>query len=38
MRGCKLLFAWLEIHNEELAANWQTLSDDGTYFKIAPLQ
>jgi len=34
----KLLVAWIEIHKDELEANWQTLSDDGTYFKIAPLK
>ena len=34
----KLLLAWIEIHKEELEANWQMLSEDGTFFKIAPLQ
>ena len=33
----KLVEAWIEIHKDELEANWITLNDDGTYFKISPL-
>jgi len=34
----KLLVAWVEIHKDELEANWQLLSEDGTFFKIEPLK
>ena len=34
----KLLFAWIEIHNEELHANWQLLMDGEPIFKIEPLK
>ena len=34
----KLIEAWITIHNDELRANWQLLSDGDGYFKIAPLQ
>ena len=34
----KLLQAWIEIHKEELEANWQLLLEDGTFFKIKPLK
>jgi hypothetical protein len=30
--------AWIKIHREELFANWKLLSEEGTYFKIAPLR
>jgi hypothetical protein len=34
----KLLLAWIEIHMEELQANWQLLLDGETTFKIEPLK
>jgi hypothetical protein len=34
----KLLNAWLEIHQEELQANWHLLENGEQFFKIAPLQ
>ncbi|MCL2500247.1 MAG: DUF4160 domain-containing protein [Defluviitaleaceae bacterium] len=34
----KLLLAWLEIHYEELVANWELLSGGETSFKIDPLK
>lgn len=34
----KLLLAWVELHKEELEANWQLLSENEPAFKIAPLQ
>jgi hypothetical protein len=33
----KLLLAWMEIHKDELAANWELLSNKDSHFKIAPL-
>ena len=34
----KLLLAWMAIHEEELNANWQLLSQGDGYFKIEPLR
>ena len=34
----KLLLAWLEIHKEDLEANWTLLSNDEQYFRIDPLR
>ena len=34
----KLVEAWMEIHKEDLAANWQLLSEGQKFFKIPPLQ
>lgn len=34
----KLLLAWIEIHQEELFANWNMLINDGDFFKIEPLK
>lgn len=34
----KLLLAWMEIHKEELEANWKLLSDNEPAFKIDPLK
>ncbi len=34
----KLLLAWMEIHKEELAANWKILSEGEQFFKIEPLK
>lgn len=34
----KLIDAWMEIHKEDLYANWQLLSEGQKFFKIPPLQ
>lgn len=34
----KLLLAWIEIHKEDLSANWKLLSAGDGYFKIDPLK
>ena len=34
----KLVEAWVEIHKEELAANWKLLDEGEQYFKIEPLK
>ena len=34
----KLLEAWMEIHHEDLEANWKLLSEGRGYFKIDPLR
>ena len=34
----KLLDAWIEIHREDLLANWKLLSAGDGYFKIEPLR
>ena len=34
----KLLLAWMAIHEDELLANWNLLSDGEGYFKIEPLR
>ena len=34
----KLLVAWIEIHREDLYANWKLLSAGDGYFKIEPLK
>ena len=34
----KLLEAWMEIHRDELDANWKLLSNGDGFFKIEPLQ
>ncbi|MBQ9512714.1 MAG: DUF4160 domain-containing protein [Lachnospiraceae bacterium] len=33
----KLLDAWIQIHEDELNANWKLLAEGEGYFKIAPL-
>ena len=33
-----LVFAWVEIHRDELAANWSLLSAGEKYFRIDPLK
>lgn len=37
-RKLKLLLAWLEIHKEDLEANWKLLSEGKEPFKIEPLR
>ena len=34
----KLLVAWMEIHYDELVANWDLLCNDQQFFKIEPLR
>ena len=34
----KLVLAWIEIHNEELMANWELASKGESVFKIEPLK
>jgi hypothetical protein len=34
----KLVEAWMEIHREDLQANWKLLSNGEEYFKIDPLK
>lgn len=34
----KLLIAWIEIHKEDLIANWKLLSNGDGYFRIDPLK
>lgn len=34
----KLLLAWIAIHEDELKANWELLSNGEGYFKIDPLR
>ncbi len=34
----KLIQAWIEIHKEDLEANWKLLSEGREYFKIEPLR
>lgn len=34
----KLLLAWIEIHKDDLDANWKILSEGDQFFKIEPLR
>ena len=34
----KLVEAWIEIHKEELRANWKLLDEGESFFKIEPLK
>lgn len=34
----KLLEAWIALHEDELKANWELLSQGDEYFKIDPLK
>lgn len=34
----RMLLTWIDIHQEELVANWNMLITDGEYFKIDPLK
>jgi hypothetical protein len=34
----KLVLAWLEIHLEDLEANWKLLTEGREYFRIDPLR
>lgn len=37
-KQCKLVEAWIELHKEELAANWKLARDGEQMFKIEPLK
>ena len=34
----KMLEVWLDIHHEDLEANWKWLSNGEQFFRIAPLK
>ena len=34
----RMLLTWMDIHQEELVANWNLLSNDDQYFNIEPLR
>ena len=34
----KMIVAWVEIHEDELKANWTLLSEGSGFFKIEPLK
>lgn len=34
----KLVQAWIELHKEELSANWKLLSEGERFFQIEPLR
>ena len=34
----RMLLTWIDIHQEELIANWSLLISDGEFFKIDPLK
>ena len=34
----QLVLAWMEIHREDLYANWRLLSDNEQFFRIEPLK
>lgn len=34
----KLLLAWMEIHHDDLEANWSLLSNGEQFFRIDPLK
>lgn len=34
----KLVQAWMEIHKDDLAADWRLLNDGDEFFKIEPLK
>lgn len=33
----KVLQAWMEVHKDELEANWKVYQEEGTWFKIDPV-
>lgn len=38
IKKLKLVLAWIEIHKEDLEANWKLLSEGQKFFKIQPLR
>jgi hypothetical protein len=33
-----MVLAWIEIHKDELIADWEIINQGGDYFKIEPLK
>ncbi len=38
LKKTRMVQTWIDIHNEELVANWKLLSNGEQFFKISPLQ
>lgn len=38
LKKTRMVQTWIDIHKEELEANWKLLSQGEQFFKIAPLQ
>jgi hypothetical protein len=38
VKKLRMLLTWMDIHQEELIANWNLLTNDDQYFKIEPLK
>ena len=38
LKKTRMVQTWIDIHNEELVANWKLLSNGEQLFKISPLQ
>lgn len=38
MKTKLVIIAWIEIHEEDLGANWKLLSEGKEFFKIDPLR
>ena len=36
-RALKLIFEWLDLHQEELLKNWDTIAETGKFNRIEPL-
>ena len=36
-RALKLIFEWLDLHQEELLKNWDTIAETGKFKRIEPL-
>ena len=37
-RALKLVYEWLDLHQEELMQNWNSISETGEYLPIDPLK
>lgn len=37
-KAMKLVYEWLDLHQEELMANWESLANSGDIQKIEPLK
>lgn len=38
VKQLRLVLAWIELHRDELVALWDTMQEDGEYFKIEGLK
>lgn len=38
MKKLRMLLVWMDLHVEELEANWSILQEGGDYFRIDPLR